>query len=108
MRLKLIPKLVLAALFILAVYPVNSQVGPSADQGALPFTVGFGYSGFNPGYNGGILMGGTIWIDYRPPKLPQVLRGIALEAEARDLSRNRSAFQVDLREDVASGGVMHS
>jgi opacity protein-like surface antigen len=108
MRLKLIPKLVFAALFILAVSPVYSQVGPSGNQGTLPISVGFGFSGFNPGYNGGMLMGGTIWIDFTPPKLPQILRGLALEAEARDLSLNRSAFQVNLREDVASGGVIYS
>ena len=108
MRLKLIPRLVFTALFILAVFPVYSQVGPSANQGILPLTVGVGYSGFNPSYNGGILMGGTLWIDFTPPKLPQILRGIAIEAEGRDISLNRSALQVNLREDVASGGVIYS
>ena len=61
MRLKLIPKLVFAALPMPAVFPAYSQVGPSANQGTLPIAVGFGFSGFNPSYNGGMLMGGTLW-----------------------------------------------
>lgn len=108
MHLKLIPRLVCAALLIPAVFPAFSQVGPSAKQGTLPISVGFGLSGFNPSYNGGMLLGGTVWLDFTPPKLPQILHGIGLEVEGRDLSLNRSSIQVNLREDVASGGVMYS
>jgi opacity protein-like surface antigen len=41
--------------------------------------------------------------------VPHLLRGIGLEVEARDLNYGRSATQPpDLRDDVASGGVIYS
>jgi opacity protein-like surface antigen len=105
---KLFPR-ICAALFAVAVFPVYSQTAPSAVQGRVPITVGVGYSGFNPDLGHGVLMGGTLWIDYLPTQVPEILRGIGIEAEGRDLSLNRSSSQpANLREDVASGGVIYS
>jgi opacity protein-like surface antigen len=109
MRSLYFPRLIATALFAAAVVPVYSQTIPAGVQGSLPIAVGVGFSGFNPDYGHGTLMGGTLWIDYFPRSVPQIIRGIGMEAEGRDLSLNRSSLQpANLREDVASGGVIYS
>jgi opacity protein-like surface antigen len=109
MRSQFIPRMIAAALFAVAVIPTYSQTNPAAVQGSLPIAVGFGFSDFSADYGPGTLMGGTLWIDYTPTRLPQILEGIGIEAEGRDLSLNRSSSQPpNLREDVASGGVIYS
>jgi hypothetical protein len=106
--MKLTPRLISAVLFVVAVLPVYSQVGPAATQGGLPITVGVGLSGFDPTNGSGLLLGGTLWIDYTPTQLPKILNGLGVEAEARDLSLNRSSSQPpNLRLDEASGGVIY-
>jgi hypothetical protein len=48
-------------------------------------------------------------MDYVPTQLPEILRGIGIEAEGRDLSSIRASSQpANLREDVASGGGTYS
>lgn len=93
MYLKLIPKLVFAALLILAVFPVFSQVGPAATERTFPLSVGAGFSGFESGYGAGLLMGGSLWVDYTPPQVPRIIQGIGVEAEARDLNFHRAPDQ---------------
>jgi opacity protein-like surface antigen len=74
-----------------------------------PIAVGIGLSGFNPDYGHGHMLGGTLWIDYFPERLPSRLHGLGIEAEARDLNYGRSAtVHAGLREDVGSGGVIYS
>ena len=108
MRSKFFPRSIYAALLVVVVIPVYSQTNPAAVNGTLPIAVGMGLSGFSPDFGSGLLMGGTLWIDYTPARVPQILQGIGIEAEGRDLSLNRSSSQPpNLREDVASGGVIY-
>ncbi len=109
MRLKLFPPMSLAVLLVFSAYPSFSQVSAAGVVKTLPFTLGVGLSSFEPDMRAGRLLGSTLWIDYNPEWLPAKLHGIGLEAEARDLSLNRSSDQsANLREDVASGGGIYS
>jgi opacity protein-like surface antigen len=99
----------LATLFVCTTFSVHAQTVPAATQGKFPLSVGAGISGYNPNYGHGQLLGGTLWIDYTLPHMPHLLNGIGLEAEARDLNYFRSSTQpANLRQDVASGGVIYS
>jgi Outer membrane protein beta-barrel domain len=109
MRLKLFPPLCLALLLVFSTHRSFSQVKPEATHRTIPITVGVGFSAYNPDWNSSPLLGGTLWVDYMPTFLPRPLEGLGIEAEARDLSLNRSSSQPsNLREDVASGGVIYS
>ena len=109
MRIKLFLRLTVGFLLACAACFVHAQTVPAATEGNLPLAVGAGFSGYNPDYGHGHLLGGTLWIDYTPNRVPHLLRGIGIEAEARDLNYGRSATQPpDLREDVASGGLIYS
>jgi hypothetical protein len=109
MHLKTFPGTILALLFVSSVFPLFAQVVPSARQKALPFSIGGGVSRFNPDYAHGAVYGGTLWFDYTPYRMPQILRGLGVEAEARDLSLNHSSSQPpNLRLDVASGGAIYA
>jgi opacity protein-like surface antigen len=100
----------LAALFVCAASSVPAQTVPSATKGEAPLAVGAGISGYNnPDFGPGHLLGGTLWIDYIPNRVPSFLRGIGLEAKGLDLNYGRPAtLPANLREDVASGGVIYS
>jgi opacity protein-like surface antigen len=111
MRLKLYVGLALALLFVGAAYSAHAQTVPAArgPKAFSPLAIGAGFSGYNPDDGHTHLLGGTLWIDYTLPVVPHILRGIGIEAEARDLNYGRSATaEPDLREDVASGGVIYS
>jgi opacity protein-like surface antigen len=70
--------------------------------------IGAGFSGYNPDWGHGHLLGGTLWIDYIPSRVPSFLQGIGVEMAARDLNYGRSSSQPGLREDVVEGGVIYS
>jgi opacity protein-like surface antigen len=107
--MKLIPRLVFALPFVLAAFPVYSQVAPAATERTFPIAVGVGLSGYDPTFGSGLLIGGTLWIDYTPNRLPKMLNGLGVEVEARDLSLNQSSSQPpNLRIDEANGGVIYS
>jgi opacity protein-like surface antigen len=109
MRLKPGLWLSLAFLFAGAASSAFAQSVPSATEAKLQLAVGAGFSGFNPDYGHGHLLGGTMWVDYTLNRIPEVLRGIGLEVEARDLNYGRSSTQPSiLRQDVAGGGVIYS
>lgn len=110
MRLKLFPKLAFAILLAFVSLSAHAQVNPTATAAhSLPIKVGAALSAFNADYGSGTLLGGTLWIDVAIPYLPDRLRGLSLEAEARDLSLNRSSSQPpNLREDVVQGGALYS
>jgi opacity protein-like surface antigen len=75
----------------------------------LPLTIGAGFSGYNPDFGHGHLLGGTLWIGYFPNKVPSLLRGIGVEVEARDLNYGRSSTQpANLRMDTIQGGVIYA
>jgi opacity protein-like surface antigen len=110
MRLKLSVVLILATLFVCVAYPVLAQTAPAATETKLPLAIGAGFSGYNPeAAIPGHILGGTLWIDYSLNRVPSLLRGIGIEAEARDLNYGRSASNnPDLRQDTAEGGVIYS
>jgi opacity protein-like surface antigen len=108
MLLKLSPRLIVAVLFLCAAHSALAQTVPAATEGRSPLAVGAGVAGYNPDFEHGDLLGGAIWIDYSPERVPQMLHGIGLEVEARDISLNRSSTQPNLEEDTVEGGVFYS
>jgi hypothetical protein len=107
MRLKSYPGLILALLFACGASHALAQADPAATETKLPLAIGVGFSDYNPDLGHGHLLGGTLWADYTPNHVPAILRGIGLEAEARDLRYGRSKPK-DLRRDVVGGGVIYS
>jgi opacity protein-like surface antigen len=108
MRSKPYVGLALAILFSSAASSVPGQSVPDADARGLPFVVGAGLSGYNPDYEHGHLLGGTLWIDYIPNRMPWKLYGLGVEVEGRDLNYGRSSAQpANLREDVVEGGAIY-
>lgn len=106
MRLKIFAGLSLA---LIMVYGASAQTAPAAEEKRLPWAIGGGFSAFNPDDGHGHLLGGTLWIDYYPVRVPQFLHGIGVEASARDLNYGRSILEAaNLREDVAEGGLIYS
>ncbi len=111
MRLKIALPLLIVALFACAEFDALAQTTASAKGPKIfsPLAVGVGFSGYNPDYDHGHLLGGTLWIDYTPAHMPSLLDGLGVEVEARDLNYGRSASQpANLRQDVALGGVVYS
>jgi opacity protein-like surface antigen len=109
MRLKLIPPLSLALLFVFSAHLSFAQVSPAGLVKTIPITFGVGVSSFEPDFDAGRILGGSLWIDYNPQWLPGRLNGLGLEVEGRDLSFDRAADQPgNLREDVASGGAIYA
>jgi len=109
MGLKPLISLTLATLLVCAATSALAQTEPAATKNHIPLAVGAGFSGFNTDLGEGDLYGGTLWIDYTLPRVPSLLRGIGLEAEARDLNYMRApGVPANLRMDVASGGVIYA
>lgn len=109
MRLKAFFELSLALIFIFTVNSIQSQSSPTAIENKFRFAVGAGVSGYNPDYGHGHLLGGTLWIDYIPDRIPWILHGISVEVEARDLNYARSqALPGNLRQDTVEGGLVYS
>lgn len=109
MHMKPYLELVLVPLFALAPYSAFAQAAPAATETKSPFAIGAGFSGYNPDYGHGHLLGVTLWVDYSPGWVPPALHGIGMEAFGRDLNYGRSSTQPkNLREDVGGGGVFYS
>ena len=109
MHLKPYLGLVVASLLVLGANRAPAQAPPAASVARVPLAIGAGFSGYNPDYGNGHLLGGTLWIDYSPSWVPSLLRGVGLEVEAHDLHFGQSSSQPkNLRQDVASGGVFYS
>jgi opacity protein-like surface antigen len=108
MFFRLLPKVLLAVLFVSAVFPAFSQVLPAGEFGGLPLAVGSGVSDYDVDWGHGRMLGTTIWLDANPPHLPLLLSGLNLEAEARDISLNRGTSQTNFRQDTAAGGAVYT
>ena len=55
------------------------------------------------------MLGGTLWADWHPGKVPAFMNGIGLEIEARDISfNNNSTRPSNFRTDTAGGGPFFS
>ena len=106
---KLVPKLLLTALFVIAVLPGFSQVVPSAYEGGLPFSIGGGVSFWDVDWGHGSKFGdAALWIDYFPPFRPKVLHGIGVELEARDAHWTLPGLPANLRQVTIGGGALYT
>ncbi len=109
MQLKPYLGLVVALVVFCATGRAAAQAAPAATQARSPLAIGAGFSGYNADSGHGHLLGGTLWIDYSPSRVPQALRGIGIEAYGHDLNYGRSKSQPpNLRQDVGGGGVFYS
>jgi opacity protein-like surface antigen len=99
-------KVLSAVLFLCASSPAHSQVVPPAETPGLPLTVGIGYSNFYSDWSGRI-SGVTAWIDFDFYRAPSYLRGLAVEAEGRDLSFGLTGTDPKLRFDTIAGGALY-
>ncbi len=111
MGLKAYLGVTLAVFSVCEAYSACAQTAPAATalKAYSTLAIGAGLSGYNPDWGHGHMLGGTLWIDYTPKRVPLLLRGIGIEAEARDLNYGRSPSQpANLREDTAEGGVIYS
>jgi hypothetical protein len=100
-------RLVRIVLLLMAPVSLSAQVVPSATEGRSPFAAGVGVSSFDVDWEHGRMLGGTLWLDWSPRLGPRLLRGLGLEAEARDISLARSSTQPDFRYDTAGGGPIY-
>jgi opacity protein-like surface antigen len=111
MRKKACFEMSLALFFLCSAFSAHAQVEPitKATEDETHFAIGAGFSGYSPDQGKGHLLGGTLWMDYTPGWGPSLLRGISIEAQARDLNYGRSSSESpNLREEVAEGGAMYS
>jgi len=109
MRLKLPPKLILAALFVAAVFPVYSQVAPAAHQGNIPIVIGGGFSDFSLDWGPGKRMEGiSAWIDWYLNRMPKVLNGLGFEAAGHDINYGRPPGFSKMRQDTAEAGPIYA
>jgi opacity protein-like surface antigen len=109
MGLKILLSATVAIGLLTAAIPIFSQVVPQAKETGLPFTLGAGVSSFDVDWGHGRMLGGTLWADWRPGRIPSFLNGFGLEVEARDISLNHSSSQPpNYREDTAGGGPIYT
>jgi opacity protein-like surface antigen len=116
MRLKLLMFPILAASFLAATVPAFSQTGAAYERSGMPISVGFGPSSYDVDWGHGRMLGGTIWADWYPSKMPSFLRGLGVEGEVRDISLDKHAAagqtgrsgQDNTRQDTASAGAIYS
>jgi opacity protein-like surface antigen len=108
MFLKLDAKMLLATLLLATGFSAFSQTGPAATEGGVPLAVGGGVSYWDVDWGHSRMEGGTLWGDYYPARVPSILHGIGLEAEARDISLNRGDKPKNFRHDTAGGGVIYA
>lgn len=109
MRFKLAAFPVLAASILAVAIPAFSQVVPAYEQkGGWPVEVGAGGVSYDVDWGHGRMYGGAAWIDYYPRFLPSFLRGLGVEAEARDITLNESQTQPNMRQDTGEGGPIYA
>jgi hypothetical protein len=108
MRFRLFVLPVLAANIFTVAVPAISQAVPAYQRRAWPINLGIGPSSYDVDWGHGRMLGGTIWGDWYPRKLPSFLRGLALEGELRDISLNRSSTQPNMRQDTAGIGPIYA
>lgn len=108
MRFRMHLASVLASLFALAAFPGFSQVAPSATQGGLPLVVGAGFSDYNIDWGGGRREdGGTVYADWTFRRIPRLLQGLGIEAEARDIDFDAPAGLSFMQYETAGGGAIY-
>jgi opacity protein-like surface antigen len=109
MRLKPFLGLALVMLFVCSAYSALAQSAAAATENKQSLAIGVGFSGFDPDWAGNNrLYGGTLWLDYSLKHMPSLLKGLGIEAEARDLNYGQSSLQWNMRQDTAEGGLIYS
>jgi opacity protein-like surface antigen len=89
----------------------DAQVAPSATDGGLRLKVGAGFSDYQGDLRNGRLQGGALWLDFVPPRLPSVLRGLGVEIEARGVTASNTpptTFLSALRQSTVGGGPTYT
>jgi opacity protein-like surface antigen len=106
---RLFPKLTLALFFVAISLPAFSQVAPSATSGGpLWVGVGAGFADVSVDFGQGRMEGGSLWVDVGSTRVPPILRGFAIEGEARDINIGARTHQPkNFREDTAGGGPVY-
>lgn len=109
MRWKSIVVPVLALFLFGAASRARAQVTYSAQEGKLPFTVGFGVSDFSDdwGIQNPRQAGVTLWADWRLPHMPPTLQGLGLEFEGRDINFATPSYLPGHRMDTGLGGPIY-
>jgi Outer membrane protein beta-barrel domain len=100
---------ILAAFVCSMAVAANSQVSsPASESGGLPISVGAGVGNFNPDFDNGRMLAGTVWINFKLP-LPHSLDGLGFEIEGEDIAFDANHVQAvsHTKEEVASGGVTY-
>jgi opacity protein-like surface antigen len=108
MRFKyLFPVLVVS--LILTLIPAHSQVNPQYQRGGINLKVGIGPSSWDVDWGHGRMLGGTVWGDWYPGNMPPFMKGLGLEVEARDISKDPNLPpQKNMRQDTAGGGPIYA
>ena len=109
MRLKPIVVPLLFLLLMGAACKGRAQVIYSAQEGKLPFTVGFGVADFSDdwGNSNPRQVGITLWADWRIPHLPSKLDGLGLEFEGRDINYATPSYVPGHRMTTGLAGPMY-
>jgi opacity protein-like surface antigen len=103
-------KTFVVALAVTAAMPLSSQVVPSATDRHLQLKIGAGFSDYFGDLTNGRLIGGVLWIDFVPPRLPRALDGLGLEIEARGVQTGQTSptdYGV-FREATLGGGATYT
>ncbi|MGA3033864.1 MAG: outer membrane beta-barrel protein [Terracidiphilus sp.] len=115
MRFKLLVPPTLTVSLFLAALPGLSQTAAPYQGKVLPLEIGAGPSGYEPDWGHGRMYGGAVWADWYPSFMPNALRGLGVEIEARDISLDRHpepnqpprSGQANTKEDTAGGGFIY-
>lgn len=99
-------KLAFAGMLLSTALAASAQIAPSATQGGVPLSVGFGYSNFYTDWSGRE-SGLTLWIDWNRLPLPRPLQGLGIEVEGRDLFFGKTGDNANLKEYTAGGGPIY-
>ena len=109
MRFKLVGFPVLALSILSVAIPAFSQVAPQYERkGGLPIEVGAGGVSYDVDWGHGRMYGGAAWVDYYPSFMPSFLRGLGIEAEARDITLDEHITQANMRQDTGEGGPIYA
>jgi opacity protein-like surface antigen len=114
MRCKFWLGCLVALSFISAELPVSAQAVYAGSQDHPRLSAGAGFSAFNMDWGPGVTFGPILWVDWHPPLIPDVLNGLSLEVEARDLSLHRGSANgpngvkpILPRTDTIGGGLIY-
>jgi len=122
MILKVLSGIALAATFLASARPLVSQAVDEAEQTKVGFSLGAGFSDFDPdvtqnplpddvlheGWGQGRMWGATVWADAGIPASAKWVRGFSIEAEYRTIFAGGSAGQSQIRESHLAGGAAYT